>query len=244
MPGMAMPSTRSRATSGTPSTYIPVPWCSVLKWPSNAASFAGWLCATARACSWPLIRIATLATAAISSPTRKPRLASSSCRRLSRYQAQMLVTKNAPWMKLPSRTWTRRCMLDGLNTIAQKSVISARALAPCPTMWKPAGVCCQEFAITIQVAENTDPKNTMQVAKKCMRRDTRSQPNTSSDKKPDSRKNAKMPSAASADPNTSPTKREYVAQFVPNSNSITMPVATPTAKFTANSFVQKRASAS
>ena len=33
-------------------------------------------------------------------------------------------------------------------------------------------------------------------------------------------------------PNTSPTNREYVAQFVPNSNSITIPVATPIAKLT------------
>ena len=54
-------------------------------------------------------------------------------------------------------------------------------------------------------------------------------------------KNAKMPSAASALPNTSPTKREYVAQLVPNSNSITMPVATPMAKVSAKIFVQNRA---
>ncbi len=38
-----------------------------------------------------------------------------------------------------------------------------------------------------------------------------------------------MPSAASALPKTSPTNREYAAQFVPNSNSMTMPVATPMA---------------
>ena len=55
------------------------------------------------------------------------------------------------------------------------------------------------------------------------------------------RKNAKMPSAASALPNTSPTNREYAAQFVPNSNSITMPVATPMAKVSANTRVQNRA---
>ena len=35
--------------------------------------------------------------------------------------------------------------------------------------------------------------------------------------------------------------REYEAQFVPNSNSITMPVATPMANVNANTFVQNRA---
>ena len=77
--------------------------------------------------------------------------------------------------------------------------------------------------------------------KKCILRPTLSQPNNNTARKPDSRKKAKMPSAASALPNTSPTKREYVAQFVPNSNSITMPVATPMAKVSANTFVQNRA---
>lgn len=48
----------------------------------------------------------------------------------------------------------------------------------------------------------------------------------------------------SADPNTSPTIREYAAQFVPNSNAITMPVATPIAKLTAKILVQNRAIAS
>ena len=43
-------------------------------------------------------------------------------------------------------------------------------------------------------------------------------------------KKAKIPSAARALPNTSPTKREYAAQFVPNWNSITTPLATPRAK--------------
>ena len=57
---------------------------------------------------------------------------------------------------------------------------------------------------------------TMHVAKKCIFGETLSQPNTRTARKPDSRKNAKMPSAAGAEPNTSPTDREYVAQFVQN----------------------------
>src|SRR5437667_3202168 len=128
----------------------------------------------------------------------------------------MLITKNAPRMYAPINVCTSRCMLEGLNTIAQKSVISARAVNPSPTTWKPAGVCCQEFATTIQIDEKIAPSATMQVAKKCIFGGTLSQPNTSTARNPDSRKNAKMPSAANAEPNTSPTYREYVAQFVPN----------------------------
>ena len=72
-------------------------------------------------------------------------------------------------------------------------------------MWKPAGVCIQEFATTIQIALKCAPKATMHVARKCTFGPTRSQPKSNTAKKPDSRKNAKMPSAASALPKTSPT---------------------------------------
>src|SRR5580765_5819897 len=92
--------------------------------------------------------------------------------------------------------------------------------------------------------EKIDPTLTMHVEKKCIFGPTRSQPNTSRARKPDSRKNAKMPSAAKAEPNTSPTYREYVDQFVPNSNSITIPVATPMAKLSAKIFVQNFAASS
>jgi hypothetical protein len=39
---------------------------------------------------------------------------------------------------------------------------------------------------------------------------------------------------ASRAPGTSPTKREYADQFMPNWNSCTMPVTTPTAKLIRN----------
>jgi hypothetical protein len=38
----------------------------------------------------------------------------------------------------------------------------------------------------------------------------------------------------------SPTKREYSDQFIPNWNSCTIPVTTPSAKETSMSFPQKR----
>jgi hypothetical protein len=41
---------------------------------------------------------------------------------------------------------------------------------------------------------------------------------------------------ASGAPNTSPTNREYSLQFIPNWNSCTMPVTTPSAKLIRNSF--------
>jgi hypothetical protein len=55
----------------------------------------------------------------------------------------------------------------------------------------------------------------------------------------DSRKNARMPSAASGAPNMSPTNPEKRDQFVPNWNSITMPLTTPITNVTAKSLVRK-----
>ena len=42
----------------------------------------------------------------------------------------MLITKNAPRMNAPSTTWTSRFMLEGLKTMAQKSVMTAAAARP------------------------------------------------------------------------------------------------------------------
>src|SRR5476651_1688852 len=142
----------------------------------------------------------------------------------------MLKTKKAPDKNEPSQTCVKRSILEGLNTIAQKSVISARACMPLPTIWYPAGVCCQELATTIHTAENILPSVTITVAKKCTDGRTLFQPKSNTPKKPDSNAKAKMPSAARALPKTSPTYLEYTAQLVPNSNSITMPVATPIPK--------------
>ena len=82
----------------------------------------------------------------------------------------------------------------------------------------------------IQMALKWAPRATMHVESMWTRGLTLSHPKRRMARKPDSRKKAKIPSAARALPNTSPTKREYVAQFVPNWNSITTPVATPRAK--------------
>src|SRR5262245_63555122 len=94
--------------------------------------------------------------------------ANSSCRRFSRYQAEMLRTKKAPRTQAPSTTCVRRCKVLGLKTTAQKSVISARGPASVWTIWYPAAVCIQELATTINTAENVEPTATMHVEKKCI----------------------------------------------------------------------------
>ena len=66
-------------------------------------------------------------------------------------------------------------------------------------------------------------------------------PKRNSPRKLDSRKNAKTPSMASVCPMTPPAYVEKRAQFVPNWNSIGIPVTTPTAKLIANIFPQNLA---
>ena len=53
-------------------------------------------------------------------------------------------------------------------------------------------------------------------------------------------KKAARASTASGAPKTEPTYREYPAQFMPNWNSCTMPVTTPTAKLSSMIFPKNR----
>ena len=71
---------------------------------------------------------------------------------------------------------------------------------------------------------------------------SRVHPNIHKPRKVDSKKKATSPSRARGAPNTSPTKREYSLQFIPNWNSCTIPVATPRAKLMRNSLPKKRVS--
>ena len=83
-----------------------------------------------------------------------------------------------------------------------------------------------------------------QMVARCTPRGSRSQPKIHSPRNVDSMKNAASPSIASGAPNTSPTKREYSLQFMPNWNSCTMPVTTPIAKLIRNSLPKNRVSRS
>src|SRR5262245_44728713 len=118
----------------------------------------------------------------------------------------MLMMKNDPSTNAPIKVWVRRLIVDGLKTTDQKSATSARPKVG--LMWYPAGVCCQLLATMIQIDEKIDPRSSMMDARKWIRDVTRFHPKARTARKPDSRKKAKMPSAATADPNTSPTSRE------------------------------------
>jgi hypothetical protein len=72
----------------------------------------------------------------------------------------------------------------------------------------------------------------------------RPRPKRSTPRNVDSRKKARIPSAASGAPKMSPTNVENCAQLVPNWNSITSPEATPTTKVRAKKRVQKAAARS
>ena len=77
---------------------------------------------------------------------------------------------------------------------------------------------------------------------RCTRLGSTSQPNSHSPRNVDSRKNAARPSIASGAPNTSPTNREYADQSIPNWNSCTSPVTTPTATLISSSVPKNRVS--
>ena len=79
---------------------------------------------------------------------------------------------------------------------------------------------------------------------RCTRRVSLSHPKTHRPRNVDSRKNAASPSIASGGPKTLPTSREYAPQFIPNSNSCTSPVTTPTATLISSSVPKNRVSRS
>ncbi len=93
-----------------------------------------------------------------------------------------------------------------------------------------------EFAAMMKNAEAFTPIATSQIVARWSSFGSRVQPKIHRPRNVDSRKNATRPSRARGAPKTSPTNREYSLQFIPNWNSWTMPVATPSAKLMRNSF--------
>ncbi len=92
--------------------------------------------------------------------------ANSMCFFFRRYHALTLNTKKAPASQHPISTCVSLIIEEGLNTIAQKSVISAlKPLGPM-TISNPAGVCIHAFAMTIQTALKCAPRQTIIVLKK------------------------------------------------------------------------------
>jgi hypothetical protein len=97
------------------------------------------------------------------------------------------------------------------------------------------------FVAVMKYPESQLPAKRAAAARKWPIRESRFSPNTSSDRNADSRKKAKRPSIASVWPTTFPAYRENRPQFVPNWNSIGIPVTTPTAKLIPKIRIQKRA---
>ena len=96
----------------------------------------------------------------------------------------------------------------------------------------------------MNAADSMLPAATSQMHARCTRRDSLSHPKTHRPRNVDSRKNAASPSIASGGPKTLPTSREYAPQFIPNSNSCTSPVTTPTATLISSSVPKNRVSRS
>jgi hypothetical protein len=123
--------------------------------------------------------------------------------------------KNAAVAIAPAMTWGNWTNTCGLKTSAAKLSISAR---PLRRTW-PIGCCMNEFATRIQNADTVDPTATHQIEARCSLLGNRSHPKIQIPRNVDSRKNASNASMARGAPNTSPTKREYSDQFMPNWNS-------------------------
>ena len=94
----------------------------------------------------------------------------------------------------------------GLKTIAQKSVISFRAVSGLNVM--PTGCCIHPLAIKIHKADKFEPIATSQVESRWVFLLTFSQPKNIMAKKVDSIKNAISPSMANGAPKMSPTIHE------------------------------------
>ena len=82
----------------------------------------------------------------------------------------------------------------------------------------------------MKYADMVVPTATIQMVARWIFGFSRSQPKIQRPRNVDSRKNAASPSIASGAPKMSPTYLEYADQFIPNWNSWTMPVTTPSAK--------------
>ena len=89
-------------------------------------------------------------------------------------------------------------------------------------------------------AERHVPIATAHADARCTPRGSTFHPKTQTPRNVDSRKNAASPSIASGAPNTSPTNFEYADQSMPNWNSWTRPVTTPTATDSSRNPPKKR----
>ena len=144
------------------------------------------------------------------------------------HQPEMPATKVAAVRNAPDTAWGTAANAVLLVSNCQMLTSSARPRSALYTA--PTGCCMNELAAMMKNAERLTPIATSQMHPRCTSRGSRPQPKIHRPRNVDSMKNAARASIASGAPNTSPTKREYSLQFIPNWNSCTMPVATPSAK--------------
>jgi hypothetical protein len=123
---------------------------------------------------------------------------------------------------------------EGFVIRAPKSTISARPFL----ISYPTGCCIHPLARSIQSADRLVAIATIQMERAWTFFETLFQPKIQRPMKTDSIKNATVASMARGAPKMSPTYLEYSAQFIPNWNSMVMPVTTPSAKLIRNSFPQ------
>ena len=127
---------------------------------------------------------------------------------------------------------------QGLNTRAQKLDSCAE---PSAARTYPTGCCIQASVAMIKKPDIHDPRKTATADHQWARGLSLFSPYRNNPRNADSRKNANMPSIARVCPITPPAKRENTAQFVPNWNSIGIPVTTPSTKLMPKIRAQKRA---
>src|SRR3954447_24547055 len=125
--GMWKPLVVCVATSTQPSRYIGAHEV-LCQSPSIDASFSGWLWVTSTAMFAPkMSMLLTANTTKNGNASLMLDWARSTCRFLIRYQALTLSISAEPAVHAATHTWSRRGMNEGVKTIDQKSVITARA---------------------------------------------------------------------------------------------------------------------
>ena len=154
------------------------------------------------------------------------------------HQMPMAATKVPAVRNAPAITCGKAARVVLLVMTAKKSFMAGRPRVSSHST--PTGCCIHEFAAMMKYADALTPMAANQIHARWTRRGSRSQPKIQSPMKVDSRKKATRPSSASGAPKTSATKRLYSLQFIPNWNSCTMPVATPSAKLIRKSFPKNR----
>src|ERR1039457_2389479 len=195
---------------------------------SAAAIFIGCCESISRAWMSPVTAVAIPAVSATTRPIRMARPNTSTCDLRARCQPLTAISTAPVTMKEAKNTCGHAASTVELVSSAKMLVSSTRWVPG--TTRKPTGCCIQLLAARMKNADMDVPKAASQIMARCSRGESRFHPKIHRPMKVDSMKKASSASMASGAPNTLPTNSEYADQFMPNWNSCTIPVTTPTAK--------------